>query len=216
MKIAGEGYPFIIGTLVPGAIMAGLYPVHGWTVLLVIGIILVAFGLGCAGFFRDPRRTIPSDDTVLVSPADGKVVQVFEVDDDFVGQAFRIDIFLSVFDVHLNRIPSAGKIEFVNYRPGKFVAAFRDKASSDNERTDIGISGPRGKIRVAQIAGLIARRIVCQVKENDRVDKGQLYGMIRFGSRTEISFPRNCIPSVKPGQHFKGGETIVGRLVDDD
>lgn len=211
MTIAREGFPFIIGTLVPGAILAGLYSSHGSATLLIIGIVLMLLGLFCLAFFRNPRRDIQGDDSVLVSPADGKVVVVREVDDEFVGPALKVDIFLSVFDVHLNRIPVKGKIEFVDYRPGKFLSAFKDKASEDNERTDIGIVGGAGKFRVAQIAGLIARRIVCNVKRNDSVDKGQLYGMIRFGSRTEITFPRSFEPCVKVGDRVRGGASIVAK-----
>lgn len=175
-------------------------------------MILLLLGLFCLAFFRSPRRTIPTEDGILVSPADGKVLRVVEIDDEFVGRGHRVDIFLSVFDVHLNRIPASGEIKFVKYRPGKFFSAFKDKASEDNERTDIGIAGENGNLRVAQIAGSIARRIVCKIKANDAVGTGQLYGLIRFGSRTELSFPDNYTPCVKPGQHVKGGVTIVGRL----
>jgi len=163
-------------------------------------------------FFRNPDRKIPLDDKILLSPADGKVLQVVEVDDEYVGPGFRIDIFLSVLDVHVNRIPTAGRIDFVKYRAGKFFSAFKDKASEDNERTDIGISGSGGKFKVAQIAGSIARRIVCHIRESDEVVAGQLYGMIRFGSRTELTFSKKYRPCVKPGQRVKGGETIVGEL----
>jgi phosphatidylserine decarboxylase len=166
-------------------------------------------------FFRNPRRTVPSDEKILVSPADGKVLHIVEVDDDYVGAGFRIDIFLSVFDVHVNRTPGSGTVEFVKYRGGKFFSAFKDKASSDNERNDIGIAGPWGKMRVAQIAGLVARRIVCHVNKSDEVAAGQLFGMIRFGSRTELTFSNNYRPCVSPGQHVKGGETVVGELIAD-
>lgn len=215
MRIAKEGYPFIVGSLVPGVLLTFLYPVHEMTPLLVMGLVLLLFGCCCLAFFRNPNRIIPSNDTVLVSPADGKVLRINEVDDEYVGPGFRVDIFLSVLDVHLNRIPYSGKVEFVKYREGKFFSAFKDKASKDNERNDIGILGKWGKIRVAQIAGLIARRIVCHVREADEVATGQLYGMIRFGSRTELTFPKNYVPSVKPGQHVKGGVTIIGKLVTD-
>lgn len=212
MSLAREGYPFIIGSLVPGGLLVGLYPVHRLTPALAVGIVLVLFGLACMVFFRSPRRRIPSDNAVLVAPADGKVLQVVETEDEYVGSAYRVDIFLSVFDVHVNRTPIEGTIEFVKYRAGRFLCAFKDKASEDNERNDIGISGKRGKIRVAQIAGSIARRIVCHVREADKVETGQLYGMIRFGSRTEITFSRQFQPCVFVGQRVKGGETIVGRL----
>ncbi len=213
MTIVKEGFPFIIGALVPGLILTGLYPVHNMQLLFIPGIILILLGIFCIAFFRNPNRVIPEDDNVLISPADGKVIYVLEVEDDYVGPAIRVDIFLSVFDVHLNRIPTGGTIDFMKYRPGKFFSAFKDKAHEDNERTDIGISSEKGRFRIAQIAGLIARRIVCNVKETDSVDKGQLYGIIRFGSRTELTFPRNFQPCVKVGDRVKGGESIIGKLV---
>jgi phosphatidylserine decarboxylase len=214
MRIAAEGYPFIAGGLIPGAILAGLYPLHHWVVLLVIGVILILFGLACTGFFRHPHRVIPDDPSVLVSPADGKVLQVIDLDDEFVGPSRRVDIFLSVFDVHINRIPVSGTVAFVRRRPGRFFSAFKDKASEENERVDIGIIGAGGNIRVAQIAGIIARRIVCRAAERDAVRSGQTYGMIRFGSRTEITFPLGYAPCVQPGDRVTGGETIVGKLTD--
>ena len=216
MSIARDGYPFIIGSLIPGVLLAGLYPIHHLDSLQAVAIFLILFGCACLVFFRNPRRTIPSDETVLVSPADGKVLRVKEVEDEFVGAGYRVDIFLSIFDVHLNRVPSSGMVEFVKYRPGKFVSAFRDKASETNERNDIGITGTWGRMRVAQIAGSIARRIVCHVRETEAVTTGEICGMIRFGSRTELTFSRAYCPCVVAGQRVKGGETIVGKLVESD
>ncbi|MEE9442422.1 MAG: phosphatidylserine decarboxylase family protein [candidate division Zixibacteria bacterium] len=212
MTIARDGLPIIFGTLVPGIIILALYSSYPHWWFMLIGIVVSIFGLFCVAFFRNPKRKIPDDSSSIVSPADGKVIKILEVDDEYVGTAYRVDIFLSIFDVHLNRIPFKGRVDFVNYRPGKFISAFKDKASEDNERTDIGIESNRGKFRVAQIAGLIARRIVCRLKKNDAVNIGQLFGMIRFGSRTEITFPKTFSPVVKVGQHVKGGETIVGRI----
>lgn len=214
MSIASEGYPFIAGGLIPGAILAGSYPVHHLTILLVIGVVLILLGLACAGFFRNPRRTPPDDDAVLVSPADGRVLQIRESNDDFVGPGRRIDIFLSVFDVHINRMPARGTVSFVTHRPGRFFSAFKDKASEDNERVDVGLAGPHGNLRVAQIAGVIARRIVCRAAERDIVRSGQIFGLIRFGSRTELTMPVGYVPCVKPGDRVKGGVTIVGKLSD--
>jgi phosphatidylserine decarboxylase len=215
MSIAREGYPFILGSLVPGLILVGLYPVHELKLAFIVGLVLIIFGLACMGFFRNPRRAVPTDEKFLVSPADGKVLQVVEVDDDYVGKGYRIDIFLSVFDVHVNRTPSSGTVEFVKYRAGKFFSAFKDKASEDNERNDVGIAGRFGRLRVAQIAGSIARRIVCQIRETDQVSTGQVFGMIRFGSRTELTFSKNYRPRVSPGQRVKGGETIMAEVVTD-
>ena len=214
MRIASEGYPFIVGPLVPGVILAGLYPMHQREWLLVLGAVLILAAFACLGFFRNPTRRIPSEESVVLSPADGKVLQIVDVTDEYVGCAKRVDIFLSVFDVHVNRIPVTGTVEFVHHRPGKFVSAFKDKASTDNERIDIGIQGSRGRIRVAQIAGIIARRIICRVKPQDLVRAGQRYGLIRFGSRAEITFPDTFAPVVRPGEHVKGGETIIGRLIE--
>ncbi|NMC44858.1 MAG: phosphatidylserine decarboxylase family protein [candidate division Zixibacteria bacterium] len=215
MRIASEGYPFIAGALIPGVLLAGLYPWHHLTPLLVVGIIFILLGLACMGFFRNPRRTVPDDDTVLVSPADGRVLRVIEQDDEFVGRSRRIDIFLSVFDVHINRMPAGGTVSFVRHRPGRFFSAFKDKASVDNERVDVGLTGPHGNLRVAQIAGIIARRIVCRAVERQVVTPGEIFGLIRFGSRTELTFPLTYTPCVKPGDRVKGGVTILGKLSHD-
>ncbi|MFH1699904.1 MAG: phosphatidylserine decarboxylase family protein [Candidatus Zixiibacteriota bacterium] len=213
MTIARDGLPFIFGTLIPGIIIIALFPSYPRWWFMALGILLTLFGLFCIVFFRNPKRKIPNDNSSIVSPADGKVIKILEVEDEYVGMAYRVDIFLSVFDVHLNRIPFNGRVDFVKYRPGKFFSAFKDKASEDNERTDIGIESDFGKFRVAQIAGLIARRIVCRLKKNDSVNMGQLFGLIRFGSRTEITFQRTFTPIVKVGQHVKGGESIIGRII---
>lgn len=212
MKVVSEGYPFIFGGFAVSALLMILYRLLDFFPFLIIALIALLFGLACTGFFRSPKRKIPDDDRALVSPADGKVLQILEIDDEYVGPAFRVDIFLSIFDVHVNRIPTAGTIDFIAYRPGRFISAFKDKASDQNERNDIGISGARGRLRVAQIAGSVARRIVCYVGEREQVESGQVCGMIRFGSRTEITFPKTYTPTVRPGQHVKGGETIVGKL----
>lgn len=216
MKIAREGYPFILGSLIPGVAFGGLYAANRWLPLIITGLLFLLISLACGFFFRNPKRTVPEDARLLLSPADGWILQTKQVTDDFVGQAYKVDIFLTILDVHLNRIPASGKIGFIDYRPGKFISAFKDKASYYNERTDIGIVGRWGKFRVAQIAGSIARRIVCHIRENDSVSAGQIYGMIRFGSRAEITFPETYELCVRAGQHVKAGVTIVGRLKEND
>lgn len=212
MSIAREGYPFILSASIVGATMAVLFALWIWTPALIAAAVFVLFAAACAGFFRNPARAVPADESVLVSPADGKVLQVIEIDDEYVGPAYRVDIFLSIFDVHINRAPAAGTVDFIKYRSGRFISAFKDKASDQNERNDVGISGKWGRMRVAQIAGSVARRIVCHVREREPVSTGQVFGMIRFGSRTELTFPRTYSPCVKPGQHVKGGETVMGKL----
>jgi len=215
MKIAREGYPFIFSALIVGVTMVILFALWVWTPALVTAAVMLLFVAACTGFFRNPARDVPTDDAIIVSPADGKVLQVREIDDEYVGPAYRIDIFLSVFDVHINRTPMAGTIDFISYRAGRFISAFKDKASDQNERNDVGISGKWGRMRVAQIAGSVARRIVCHVREKEPVTMGQIFGMIRFGSRTELTFPRTFTPCVKPGQHVKGGETVMGKQTGD-
>ncbi len=215
MTVAREGYPFIFGTFMPGVALILFYTINHSGYILGLGLFLISLGLFCTAFFRNPDRDIPTDLNLLLSPADGKVIAINRIEDDYVGKSVKVDIFLSVFDVHLNRIPISGQVDFVSYRPGKFFSAFKDKASTDNERTDVGISGAWCKVRVTQIAGLIARRIVCRANEKDAVQLGQLYGLIRFGSRTELTFPDNCEVCVKVGDRVKGGETILGRRIND-
>lgn len=215
MSIAREGYPFILSASIIGITMIAIFALWVWTPALIAGLVLLLFALACAGFFRNPARRIPAVDSVVVSPADGKVLQIREIDDEYVGPAFRVDIFLSIFDVHINRAPASGTVDIIKYRSGRFISAFKDKASDQNERNDICISGKWGRMRVAQIAGSVARRIVCHVREQEPVSMGQICGMIRFGSRTELTFPRTFTPCVKEGQHVRGGETVVGKLVHD-
>ncbi len=167
-------------------------------------------------FFRDPQRQIPPGDRDLVAAADGRVISIDEVlESDYLNEpATRISIFLSVFNVHVNRAPCAGRVEYINYAPGTYHAAWEDDASKQNERNSIGIAseGPCGRVLVKQIAGLIARRIVCDTDVSEHVEKGQHIGMIKFGSRTEIYVARSTgfQPRVAVGDKVKGGETILG------
>ena len=166
-------------------------------------------------FFRDPDRTFEHHEGILVSPADGKVLAIEEIKHhDFIGgPALKVSIFLSVFDVHVNRVPADGIIDYVNYNPGKFFAAWRDKASKLNEQTEIGMTTPSGqKIVFIQIAGMIARRIVCKLEQGDTAVAGERFGMIRFGSRTELIVPADTKIDIKAGEHVAGGETVIGLL----
>ena len=212
LSFHAAGYPFM-------AAFAGV------TVLLAfigcksffIGLLLTGW---CFYFFRNPTRVTPVRPGLIVSPADGKVVLVQDVvpDAEFgLGDLprTRVSIFLNVFDVHVNRIPAAGMVMVRRYRPGKFVNAALDKASADNERMGLTIKldGDHAKsgelIGVVQIAGLIARRILCDAQEGQAVKTGERYGIIRFGSRTDIYLPHGVQPQVAIGQYMLGGETVI-------
>ena len=174
-----------------------------------VGFLAAAIALIFAGFFRDPERRPPLGEGLVLSPADGRVVAIREA-----GEAeTQLSIFLSPLDVHINRSPIAGKVKEAQYKPGRFHAAFKDKASELNERNAITLVDPKGKrLRVVQIAGVLARRIVCYVKEGDSLDIGQRLGLIMFGSRVDVFFPSGAQIQVSEGQRVKGGETVIGKL----
>lgn len=213
--IAREGWTFIIVgviltiVLIWAAVRWDNWPTFAFSLIFGVLTIFTTF------FFRDPDRTIPDGVNLLVAPADGKIVAIDTLDNHpFIGgKTLQVSIFLSIFDVHVNRVPVAGTVDYVKYNPGKFMAAFEDKASLLNEQTEIGLTALGGhKIVFKQIAGLIARRIVCNLKENEKVSAGQRFGMIRFGSRTDLLVPIDSRLDVKMGDRVKGGETIMGVL----
>lgn len=165
-------------------------------------------------FFRDPEREIPQGESLIISPADGKIVGIDSVEHvPFIdGPAKRISIFLSIFDVHINRAPIRGKIAYRHYSPGEFLPAFEPKASVKNEQNAIGIEDADGyRVLVRQIAGLIARRILCWKNPGDKVERGDRFGLIRFGSRTDIFLPLEARVEVKLGQRVQGGATVIAR-----
>lgn len=208
MRIAKEGYPLILagGILSVAAAAAGWKSTGG-----VLGLTTAAI----AAFFRDPERRIPQGEGLVVSPADGKVVSVADLkgESPFAGAATRISIFLSPLDVHINRFPAAGKIEDIRYQPGQFVAAYKDEASRQNEQNALKFVDFQGRMfGVVQIAGVVARRIVCWAKPGDTLQRGERFGLIMFGSRTDLYLPSDCSVEVREGQRVKGGETIIGRF----
>jgi phosphatidylserine decarboxylase len=205
--IVKEGYPLII-------FLGLLTAVTGFITHPYWAIIPGGFMIFTMFFFRNPKRQINMDNSLLVSPADGRVMSITDVEDDeFIGEpAQKVTIFLSVFDVHVNRSPIQGEIKFQEYFVGRFKAAYKTIASFENERHAIGIENEKMKVVVVQIAGLIARRIVSWVTLGNVVEKGQLYGLIKFGSCTELIVPKYVEILVEKGQHVKGGETIIGRI----
>jgi len=178
------------------------------SLLIIMPLIFLIFSLY---FFRDPDRTTPKAENVVVSPADGKILFVKDVyDNKYInGKAKQISIFMSPLDVHVNRIPVDGKLEYLKYHKGEFVAAFEDKASEHNERCEFGIQGKYGKILFTQVAGFLARRIVYEIKPGDTVKKGVRFGMIKFGSRVDVVVPEEWTAKVKKGEHVTAGETIL-------
>ena len=196
-----EGYYFGLPPLALGG--AALF--LRWT---VAGIILLCLAAFVFYFFRDPERVIPADPGAIVSPADGRVLVV--TDEENAGRpGKRMSIFLAIWNVHVNRSPAAGVITNMKYCPGKFSAAMRAVASTDNEQNVINLATEAGEITFKQIAGLIARRVVCWKKPGDRVARGERIGLVRFGSRADLWLPRDSELLVKVGDHVKGGSSVV-------
>ena len=206
--VAPEGKSFIIAVAFVTLISASLAWGIGIAVFRLISLVLIVFLGFCFIFFRDPSRTIPVGDKIVLAPADGKVVDVSQSDN---GEK-KVSIFLSVFDVHRNRTPVDGLVTRVNYSKGRFLAAFNPDASEIIEHTDVEIQSSGGIVRVRQIAGILARRIICHLKEGQQVSVGESLGFIRFGSRTDLVVPPGTSINVKIGDRVKSGSSIIGEL----
>ena len=205
IPVAREGWPFIA---VPAAIALGL-ALAGRRVL---ALPFAAASLASLGFFRDPERAVPALANAVLAPADGRVTAVDEALDPFVGAAVRVSIFLSPLDVHVNRAPIAGLVVDTAYTPGRFVAAYDPRAGEVNERNAVHLQGDAARVTVVQIAGVVARRIVCRVSPGDKLAAGERFGMIRFGSRTDCYMPRGTTVHVARGDRVVGGVTVLGTL----
>ena len=201
-----EGYPFIGGFALASLIFFLIWTPLGW-----IGTVLTVW---CALFFRDPKRVTPLREGIVVAPADGRISMVVQaVPPQELGLGDRplprISIFMSVFNCHVNRSPASGRVDRIAYRAGKFINAELDKASEHNERNSLVIATPSGSIGVIQIAGLVARRIVCFVREGQSMTAGERFGLIRFGSRLDVFLPEGAKPLVSEGQTAVAGETVL-------
>jgi len=207
--IASDAAPYLAGLGILTAIALYFFP----PVAVLPGILL----LFVAFFFRNPKRRIPADEGVLVSPADGTIMDITEIYEDrfLKSRAIKVTIFLSIFNVHLNRSPISGTVKYRSYRPGKMIPAFKSHASEINEKNYVGIENDILKVMVIQITGFIARRIVCCVENNDNLLRGDLFGLIKFGSCTELIVPADVHIMVAKGQKVVGGETVIGRLKDE-
>lgn len=205
MRVAREGWPFI--AIAWGLTVAAAF--WWWPIAAVLAVLAI----WVVAFFRDPIRAGPRGERYVLAAAEGHVVHVVEIEEPtYVKErAIRISIFLSVFDVHVNRYPVDGIVDLVHYNKGRFLHAASEKASLDNEQASVGIQGPRGRVLVRQIAGLIARRIVTDSQPGDRVTQGARMGLIRFGSRTDVFLPLSARPvlKVKPGDRVRVGGTVL-------
>jgi phosphatidylserine decarboxylase len=205
MRIVREGIPYIVATALPAVLFFafGYWPV---------GIVFVLLSLSMAFFFRDPRRSPPADANVVVAPADGRVTKVRPISPTESDSPTLVSIFLSPLDVHVNRAPIAGLIKNVSYVPGKFLIATNENASHENEQNELTIEGERITVRCKQIAGILARRIVCWKHEGDHLSLGERFGLIKFSSRTDLILPKEVDVLIKQGDRVKGGTTIIGRV----
>lgn len=214
MNFAREGIPFI---LVATALAAAGYTLalarRSWP-LWLLAFVLTLLVLWVAYFFRDPERTGPRGATLVISPADGRVIDIAEVDEPAFlhGRAIRISVFMNVFNVHVNRYPVGGKVAYVHYNPGKFLNAAAEKASLENEQSSIGVETGRHKVLFRQIAGLVARRIVTYSREGDDAEQGERMGLIRFGSRVDVFVPAGSTVKVKLGERPQAGVTVLAEL----
>ena len=218
IRIAREGYTLIgISGLICLILVAS-----GLQLGSYVGLFLVVCGVGLLGFvvwfFRDPERHPPLEkegELVIVAPADGKVLLIKEIEEDIYikGPAIQLSIFLSIFSVHVNRVPVAGMVEYCRYVPGDYLVAWHPKSSEKNERTEIGVRHPGGcKVLFKQIAGAVARRIVYYIEEGDTVVLGDRFGVVKFGSRMDVIIPRSVSFEVEVGESVVGGETVLVRV----
>jgi phosphatidylserine decarboxylase len=207
LPVAREGYPLIAAALAAAIALWWFTGLVGGT----FGTVLLAFVLS---FFRDPERLIPSGPDLIVSPADGRVIKVARVQDDrfLHGEATLVSIFMSPLDVHVNRVPITGRVIDLRYNHGKYFRAFADKASLDNEQNAVMMEDEHGRrLCFVQIAGFLARRIVCYLRVGMQADRGQRFGMIMFGSRADLYLPLDTLVCVEVGSRARGGSTVIAR-----
>ena len=206
MKIAKDG----VATIAYMALATGAFVFIAW----IPAAIMLALTLLVVWFFRDPERKIEYKDGYFYSPADGKVVEISTASHPFTGRCIKVGIFMNVFSVHVNRAPCTGRVDFLEYIPGKKLAAFAPKASEINERNFIGLSTQWGAVMITQIAGLVARRIVCRLHRGDVLEAGERCGMIKLGSRVDLYLPDVTVLKVELGDNVKAGLSCIGVIRD--
>ncbi len=179
--------------------------------MLAFWVVFVFF-LFSTWFFRDPVRDTPMGENLIISPADGTVVEICPVEDEFVGKAQRISIFMSILSVHVNRIPISGIIESIQYSKGRFLPAMKPETTFENEQNTICLKSDRIRVKFSQIAGLIARRIICRIEKSDSVETGQRFGLIMFGSRVDLIIPESVVLNIKLKEKVTAGKTVIGEI----
>ncbi len=209
-----DGYPWVLVPLLAGLAAGLLYLFWPALPLLALGAVLLLLAAFMAYFFRDPQRAVPTEAGLVVSPADGRVTRVERLAGDGADSPTVVSIFLSPFDVHVNRAPIAGEVIDVTYTKGRFIAATSDHASLVNEQNALTIRGEKMTVVCKQIAGVLARRIVCWKRAGESLELGERFGLIKFGSRTDLVLPRGVEVLVKVGERVSGGVTIIGRYLD--
>jgi len=214
LRLAREGYPFVTIALLLCAAAWTLAARNGGLVLGGLAVLFSLLALFVLWFFRNPTPRLPGDGAIVVAPGQGRVIDIREIEEPSFLQstARRITIFLSVFDVHVQRAPVSGRVEHRSYKPGKYLVAWLEKASEDNEQASLGITTPHGRVLVRQIAGLVARRIITDPVEGDAVERGQRIGLIRFGSRVDLFVPLEWEVTCGVGDRVRVGATPLARL----
>ena len=208
MRLAREGKVIVL----PLFLIFGLL-IFLWSQFIIsinLPLIFIVLLIFCLNFFRDPKRIIPKEENIIIAPADGKIVKKEIINDSQLGEMQLVSIFLNVFNVHVNRMPINGVFKKVKYEKGSFLAAFDHRASDENERVEVTIESEIGRLKVKQIAGLIARRIICYAQKNNSMEIGGRLGFIRFGSRTDLILPKDVKLSIELGQKVIGNETVIG------
>ncbi|UCB53153.1 MAG: phosphatidylserine decarboxylase family protein [Candidatus Zixiibacteriota bacterium] len=207
-----EGFTFVLPALGISLVLFAIWALSSLAIVLALGGIFFFLTLFLIFFFRDPERKTPGGENLVLSSADGKIISIkpFPSVDFVEGKGTLVSVFMSVFDVHVNRAPISGKVEHFKYNPGRFFPAFQDKASLENEQTELGFQNAHGRVMIKQIAGIIARRIVCRVRRGDKLRAGQRFGLIKFGSRVDHLLPENVEVRAGLDQKVRAGETIIG------
>ncbi len=210
--MAKEGLRFILPVFIFSVVLFLLFVLLDSIASLVGAIIFFVFGIFLLFFFRDPDRIMPEGENLILAPADGKIILIkpFQNLEFMGGGGTLVSVFMSILDVHVNRVPISGVIKYSKYNPGKFFPAFKDKASLENEQTELGLENEHGRVVLKQIAGILARRIVCKLKQGYSVKAGDRFGMVKFGSRLDLFLPENVQIKVKLNHKVRAGETIIG------